>query len=101
MTLQELRDKIKKEDYIWVQFDDDEAEGIYRATGELVITIDKYHGETGSELERFCEASGIRLHVIHAYDLLGRFLDFEELGVDRTDQVPMGEEIIEVIKGLL
>ena len=41
MTLQELRDKIKKEDYIWVQFDDDEAEGIYRATGELVITIDK------------------------------------------------------------
>lgn len=104
MTLQELKDRVKVGDCVWVQFDDDEAEGIYRIQKtevESVVTIDKYHGDTGSEIERFCAASGIRLHIIHAYDLLGRFPADEELFVDCTDQVPMEEEILGVLKGLL
>ena len=101
MTLQELKDRVKEKDLIWVQFDDDEAEGIYKTNGEPVVTIDKYHGDTGSGIENLCNSLAVPIHIIHAYDLLGRFLTPEELNVDRTDQVPLEEEIIEVIKGLL
>lgn len=100
VRIQRLIECLRKDGLVWVTFDDDEAQGIFNRKGELILTLDIYHGDNGEVIERFCGAMNIPFSTIHASDLLVRDFEDGELYIDRTNTIPLLEEIQEAIIAL-
>ena len=87
--------------YIWVETEGDNADGIFEVdTGELVCVLDKYHGEQGHDIKKFCNIIGVPFEHIYEETLLGRELTYQEREVDATDEIPCLELFSQAIRDM-